>query len=156
MSVYDIKLEKLLLSTPSQESLGGFYLHQISGPAISIYEMEPATFHRTMTTFLVEEEKGIGSEHLTINQISMINNTFDLYLGQPASYRNWPPELMAGNLYFATIMAALNYCFSQEYKSMKDCSIDELWRVYKTHWNTMEGKATKEEFVRNYQEFIKT
>src|SRR6266849_2351788 len=39
---------QLLLATAAQESHMGEYLHQLNGPALGIFQMEPATFVDTL------------------------------------------------------------------------------------------------------------
>ena len=44
LQMYSQAAEELLVFTCACESLGGTYLKQVKGPALGIYQMEPATY----------------------------------------------------------------------------------------------------------------
>ena len=53
MDAWSIAAENLILGTAVQESECGYYLHQLGdGPALGIYQMEPATHDDCWNNFL--------------------------------------------------------------------------------------------------------
>ena len=44
LQMYSKEAEEILVFTCASESLGGTYLKQVKGPALGIYQMEPATY----------------------------------------------------------------------------------------------------------------
>lgn len=52
MNAYSAAAEQLVAGTAAKESACGFYLHQIKGPALSIYQVEPETYDNLWNQFL--------------------------------------------------------------------------------------------------------
>ena len=64
-----------------------------------------------------------------------------------------PFEMLGQNIYYATIMARLNYCrFEEPIPNAKD--IKALAEYYKKYWNTKFGEATVEGAINNYNKFV--
>lgn len=137
LQLYSKEAEELLVFTCATESNGGTYLHQVNGPAIGIFQMEPATYN------------DIWQNYLTRNQglICMLSTKFNIN-------RIPTPELMISDLRFATAMARLHYRRVREpLPSHND--IDAIWEYYKHYYNTEKGSATKDESIKKYNKFIK-
>jgi len=138
-SKYNSKVARiLLLSTAAQESHCGTYFKQVKGPALGIYQMEPATtkdlFDNSLTynPMLTAQLGGLQSHAAKVN-----------------------PKLLSvlGNTFYATGLARANYYrFSKPLPKPDD--IYGIWEYYKRFWNTNEGAATEEEFMKNYQRFV--
>lgn len=174
MHIYTPIFEEILVSTCAQESRGGYYIHQINGPAIGLFQMETPTALTVWNEYkvfqtIVEQKKYDNAnfvEPSPLMKTRIESSNRDLVISGASYY--FPTnnmmafssanfEEMAGNLYFATTMATLNYYLrSEKFLELKDKDLKSLWDVYKPFWNTMEGKATFDEFERNYLEFIKT
>ena len=129
---YSMAAENLLMGTCAQESrMGTFLVQKGWGPAKGIFQMEPATHpeiwgndlnYKDDLAALIEPLCGDGMEDA------------------------W---LLTGNLYYAAAMCRVHY-----YRvpwPLPDDNVEELAHYYKLHYNTPEGKATVEEFVKNYR-----
>jgi hypothetical protein len=132
LGLYSPDAEELLMATCAQESLLGQYREQVGGPAVGIFQMEPATFHDIIVNYL--------SYHPTLDaQI--------LALGGQA-------QDMINNDALAIAMARVQYLRAPEaLPSAQD--LDGLWHLYKKRWNTPLGSATQEQFNRHYFDLVK-
>lgn len=127
---------ELLVFTCAAESAGGTYVKQIKGPALGIFQLEPATFTDCWVNYVVRKPD--------------IINLLSLNL---AVHRMPQPVEMITDLKLAVAMAALLY--KQRKAAPKDIEIDTLWNLYKELWNTPKGKAEKEPCLKAYKRFIK-
>jgi hypothetical protein len=119
--------EDLLMGTAAQESHLGKYIAQINGPAKGIFQMEPAT-EKDLWEYLVRKDLN----HL-IGTVSGVFGPNPLHL--------------EGNLVYQIIIARIFY------RRVKEAIPDGLVlqaKYYKKYWNTELGKATIEQYVRNY------
>lgn len=136
--LYSQEAEELLISTCAQESEDGFYLKQTVGgenAALGIFQMQPDT------------HESIWNGTLSINT----NLAFDVL--KACNYPIRPkPEIMIYNLWYAAIMARV---FWLHVKEPMPSDMNGRWLLYKKYWNTYAGKATKEEFVANYNRYVK-
>lgn len=136
LGLYSKAAENLLMGTAAQESHLGTYLHQLGkGPAKGIFQMEPATHSDCWANYLRYRE-GLAEE-----------------LRQIAGVQTPTPELMIGNLYYATAMARVHYLRVSEALPKAENPYD-LGHYYKDHYNTHLGKATVDEFVANYRHYV--
>ena len=125
MCAWSISAEDLLIGTCCQESGMGKYLHQVGGPALGIYQMEPRT-HDDIWKNLIERKN------------------YD-YMAQ---YSNDPNRLVY-DLRYATIMTRLHYMrFPEPLPSSTD--IEGLAGYWKKYYNTDLGHGTVEQFLDNY------
>lgn len=129
--------EELLVGTAAQESRLGYSLRQHpTGPARGIYQMEPATFDDLMRWLA-------GKPDLM------------------SAAANWASPAIpfgaqvAGNLYFATAIARLNYYRKPGALPAAD-NLAGLAAYYKKYWNTPLGAATEVEFIKHYRELAHT
>jgi hypothetical protein len=127
--------EALMLGTAAQES-GFRKLHQDGGgPAIGLWQMEPATEADIRKNFLAYR----GALNAKVQAL-----TIPLFGGA---------EQMAGNLYYACAMARISYYRSpQEIPTTVDLEV--LGKLYKLVYNTPGGAATAEEWVINYKTLV--
>ena len=131
--------ENLLLGTAAQESKMGYYLAQIKGPALGMYQIEPATHTDIWVNFLVYRQQ--------------LSQDVCKWLPLNASHLERERSLIY-NLCYSTIMARLVYLRAPgKLPDAKD--IEGLAAYWKKHYNTPLGKGTEQEFVHNYKELVK-
>lgn len=126
-----------MIATCANESRGGLYVHQVKGPALGIYQMESVTHDDIWERFI---------EHRANLKASLMGT---------CNFKALPDAIdMIWNLQYATLMARIFYLrFPQALPEAGD--IDAIWALYKEKYNTRLGSATKDTFMRNYQEFVK-
>ena len=117
---------ELLMLTSAQETHLGTYLTQVDGPALGIFQMEPATFYDTRDRYFVSKV----SEECVYDK----------------------PEILITDLSEAILYARAKYLLVPEPLPSKDNVVD-MARYYKKYWNTELGKATVREAVQNYNRF---
>lgn len=140
LNLWSESAENLLLGTVAQESHFGHFLRQLNnGPALGIYQMEPATHTDICNNYLAYRR----DMYFKTRQL----RTSGLYPGADA-------REMIGNLYYATAMARIHYLrVSQKLPDAGD--IRGLAQYWKDHYNTNLGKGTTDEFIVNYRRFVK-
>lgn len=127
---------ELLIFTCANESLGGTYLKQVNGPALGIYQMEPATYNDIWQNFIVSRT----------SILLTLSSHFQ-------AYRMPDEDRMIWDLRFATAMARLHYeRVNQPLPDAKDTY--GLWTYYKQHYNTAYGEAQKDQAIQKYVAFI--
>lgn len=136
MNMYSKEAEELLIFTCAVESEGGYYLKQINGAALGIYQMEPATYNDIWENY-------IKKEHSLWQSISL---TFGLH-------RVPDESRLAVDLEFATLLCRLHYRRVQETLPLAD-NVDLIWQYYKQYYNTEKGKAEKDKSILAYHNFI--
>lgn len=120
-------IEDLLVATCAIETQMGVYLHQTgAGPALSIYQIEPASLEDLLKNFASAKRY---APLLTAVRVPAAESTDEIM---------W-------NLRFATVCARLFYYRVKE-PLPKETTFDTLWHYYKTHWNTELGAATTASF----------
>ncbi len=126
---------ELMIFTCAVESDGGFYLKQINGPALGIYQMEPVTYNDIWQNYI----KGRG------DLIFKLMSNFGCAV-QP------PEDQLVYDLFFATAMSRLHYA---RVKAPLPSSIDPiaLWHYYKKYYNTEQGKAQVQLSIEKYHRF---
>jgi hypothetical protein len=131
--------ENLLLGTAAQESLMGTYLVQLGGgPALGIYQMEPATEKDCWDNFILHRNE----LRLIMNDISTNTTNGELF----ESELTW-------NLVYATAMARIKYYRDPEPLPAAD-DIPGLAAYWKRVFNTNLGKGTEAEFIDNYHTYV--
>lgn len=132
--LYSEDVVELLMMTAAQESLLGKYIEQIKGPALGIFQMEPATLRDMHDNYLRYKP------YLTI-----------LVEHHMAKGVSWEDQ-MKGNLPLQIIMARLFYLRVRE--ALPDgMSKHAMAKYYKKYFNTVLGKATTEEAIRRYEKY---
>jgi len=138
LQVYSKDAEEILVFTCAAESLGGTLLHQVKGPAVGIYQMEPNTYTDIWTNFIRARNRMATLMAMHFNCTKIPEH-----------------ERMIYDLHFATAMARIHYLrFSGKLPDAKD--IEGLWEYYKKYYNTEKGKAKKEDSIKKYEQFIKS
>lgn len=124
----------LVLGTIAQESAYGKYRKQLGGgPALGICQIEPGTFYDIVNNYLkyrpelIDKIKKVAEvEQLSVN---------DLYLNDRLSI----------------CMCRVHYLRVPE---KMPTTIEGYARYWKRYYNTIKGKGTEVEFVRNYYLYV--
>jgi hypothetical protein len=127
---YDLwsqEAEDLLMGTAAQESRLGKYIAQINGPAKGIFQMEPAT-ETDLWSYISRKD---------------LSNLVGTVSGVPGPN----PLHLEGNLIYQIITARIFYLRVKE--AIPEGLVPQA-KYYKKYWNTELGKATVEQYVRNY------
>lgn len=126
--------EKLLLGTACQESQCGRWLRQIGeGPAVGIYQMEPATHDDIWNNFLDHRQAIARKVKLTVCGLA------------PSA------EQMAGNLIYATAMCRVHYL---RVPDAIPPTLAEQAVYWKRFYNTELGKGRVEDYIKSWDRFI--
>ena len=131
------EIKELLVFTCAVESAGGTYVRHIKGPALGIYQLQPSTFTDLFHNYILRKPD--------------IVNLLSLNL---SVHRLPDPNQLITDLSLATACCALYY----KWKNANPTSTDEneLWDIYKSLYNTPEGKAEKDQSIKAYRKFIKS
>ena len=125
----------LLLGTCAQESAMGRFIHQLgSGPACGIFQMEPATHDDIWDNYLAYNE---DLKKMAIDSTAYANS-----------------ESLIHNLKYAAIMCRIHYLRVPEALPDKD-DIVGMAEYWKEHYNTYQGAGSMDEFIDNYQKYVK-
>lgn len=138
VGMYDENAVELLLGTAIQESALK-YTHQIGGPALGYWQMEPATHDDIWVNFL----KYRTQLALMVARVASQSRP-DLY--KPDA------TLMASNPYYACVMARLKYLRSTMPLPQKG-DLPGQARMWKEVYNTAQGAGTEAEFIQHWHEF---
>lgn len=135
--LYSPDAEELLVFTCAVESLGGTYLHQVNGPALGIYQMEPVTYNDIWETYI--KPRGPLTMRLMTN----------FHLPSMPS-----EEQLIYDLRYATAMSRIFYA---RVKEPLPSASDEnaIWDYYKKYYNTSQGAAVKEDSIQKYHDFVR-
>lgn len=138
MGKYSESAENLLIGTAVQESKLE-YLHQINGPAISIYQIEPNTYNDMWANY--------------INHRSELSTLLRQIAGYKYRTTNIPAREMYGNLFYATAMCRVHYLRVKQSLPQHD-DLEKIGVYYKKYYNTKSGKATVAQFLENYYKYV--
>ena len=146
---YSESAVNLLLGTAAQESHMGTYLKQIKGPALGIFQMEPAT-HKDVWVNWLSHNRNVADTILNISFFAE-SDDFDLY--QPCfDFAKTFQYSLISNLFYATAMARIHYYRVPEHLPNAD-DWEGLAKYWKKYYNTKNGKGTVEEFLENAKGF---
>jgi hypothetical protein len=124
--------ENLVLGTALHES-NARYIRQIDGPAMGIYQMEPATHYDIHKNFLAYNTP------LKIR----VNNLAGYFSGELPD----PGELI-GNLYYATAMCRAHYRrLKAPLPTNEPFSLAQYWKEF---YNTRYGKGTVDQALPHF------
>lgn len=118
----------LLAGTVAVESAGGRWLHQKQGPAIGIFQMEPATHDDIWNNYIAHRPQAfirIERRH---------------------------PEAMHWDLRYSAIMARIHYLRVPEPLPLPS-DVEGMGLYWKNHYNTLLGAGTVAKFVKAYREY---
>jgi len=139
VGLYSIEAEQLLLGTAAQETGMGHYIHQIVGPALGIYQMEPNTY--------------VGLWNGYVKSRPELERKIRLAVGLENSTGLPPKELLITDLKFATIMSRVYYLRVDE-ALPGDGDIVAQAMYWKKYYNTYLGKGTVKQYIKNYRRWV--
>jgi hypothetical protein len=126
IELWSAAAENLVLGTALVESKAE-YLHQVNGPALGLWQMEPATWADIQENFL----KYNASLREWVKELQT-----------PAAFTSGATELI-GNLYYGAAMCRIHYRRVKEpLPQAKDA--EAMARYYKRYYNTEAGKGSVE------------
>jgi hypothetical protein len=138
LGLWSPEAENLVLGTACQESACGTYLAQNGGPALGIFQMEPATHADIWENYLAHDSR-LSNFLLKSSGIAGF--------GVPP-----PPQIMTWNLRYAAAMCRIHY---RRVKAALPAASDiqgqaEYW---KAHYNTPLGRGTVQEYLQNWHRY---
>lgn len=135
LNLFSEEASELLIFTCAAESEGGTYIKQEHGPALGIYQMEPATYNDIWTNY-ISHKQGL--------KLQLLHN-FNAPV-MPDEYR------LIYDMRFATAMARIHYLrFPEPLPSLYDH--EALWNYYRAHYNTVKGHADRDKAIQVYLRF---
>lgn len=125
---------ELLMGTCAQESHLGKYRKQIGGgPALGIYQMEPATFDDIVENYL------------------SFNPSLKSKIMEVSGVRDLKARDLVNNDKLSTCMARVHYL---RVKEAIPFSLEGQARYWKKYYNTPLGAGTEEEYKSNYKNLV--
>lgn len=125
---------KLLMGTAAQESHLGKYRKQLGGgPALGIFQMEPATFNDIVNNYL-RYKPALAAR-----------------IERVARVCRFKAEDVENNDLLAICMARVHYLRASE---AIPPDVEGMARYWKRYYNTPLGKGTVEEFIANYRRLV--
>lgn len=118
----------LLMGTAIQESDCGHWLHQITGPALGIWQMEPATY--------LDHAKWLDTRHALRDRVFSWNIPTRDY------------DQLIGNLYFACAMARVHYW---RVPVAMPQTIEGQAVYWKSFYNTPAGAGTVMQYLQGWK-----
>jgi hypothetical protein len=132
LGLWSLPAQELLLGTAAWESGGFSALHQIHGPALGLYQMEPKTHDDIWRTFLgTHADLSARVESFAVGARPLLDQ-------------------LVWNLAYATAMARIKY-FRSPFSMPETVDLPHLAAIWKTYYNTAEGKGTVENWLRSYR-----
>lgn len=130
----------LLLGTCAQESDMGHFLKQVGGPALGLYQIEPATHKDIVDRYLNKP----GNAQLR-NLVTAMTSR-DTALGDDSQ--------LITNLRYATAICRIRYWYETEPMPAAD-DIKGLAAYWNDHYNGNPEVGTVEEFMDSYARYVK-
>lgn len=131
------KAVELLMGTAAHESHGGTYLYQIAGPALGIYQMEPATHDSLWANYLRYRPDLAAS-------VRALAASYAVHNGVPYSRQ------LVTNLEYSTAMARIRYLPAPPPVPGTVEGQAEYWDRW---YNRSPDKGFPEQYVRDYYRF---
>ena len=135
IGLWSPEAEELLIGTAAHESQLGTYLAQVGGPALGVFQMEPATWKDLHKTFLYYQK----DLYMRINGVVRLDHR------QPGD--------MITDLEYACVMARLRYYRVPDPLPAKD-DLQAQARYWKQFYNTPMGKGTVEQYIDDYHKYV--
>ena len=135
LNLYSGDAVNLLMGTAAQESHLGKYRKQLGGgPALGIFQMEPATFNDIVNNYLRYKPE-------LASRIERV-----------ASISRFKAEDIENNDLLAICMARVHYL---RVKEAIPSDLEGWARYGKRYYNTPVGKGPEEEFIANYKRLVR-
>jgi hypothetical protein len=113
----------LLMATAAMETDLGTWLSQVGGPALGVFQIEPATLTGLLALLSPAEAKALAT----------------------VSTPQTPLTQVEGNMVYAAAVSRLYYWHDP--MPLPADTVAGLWSMYKAVWNTPAGAATIEDFT---------
>lgn len=133
LNCYSKNAEELIVFTCAAETNGGEYIKQVEGPALGIYQCEPATYTDIWQNYIINKPS------LSI----ILSLQFNVH-GIPS------PERLVYDLGYATAICRIHYMRVKENLPSANDEV-AMWEYYKAHYNTPKGAATKKKSIDAYK-----
>lgn len=128
----------LLLGTMAQESAFGTYLKQAGkGPALGIYQMEPATHDDIVDNYL------------------RYQRDLEQQLLRAFRWNRYDSERLIYDLQYATVFARLQYKRIKAPLPLPN-DITKIAEYWKEYYNTDKGDGTVKQFIANFKKYVLT
>jgi hypothetical protein len=140
IGAYSLAADQLVMGTLAQES-HGTYIKQIGkGPAMGLFQMEPAT-HKDLWLNFIKYKRPLKAALLAMTSDSVDENYYT---------SGWPDHnSLVWNNRYAAAMCRTHYIRKPQ-KLPKANNIRALGTYWKQHYNTVHGAGTVEEFIKNF------
>lgn len=138
LGLYSPEAEELLCATCANESHLGQYRRQTNGPALGIFQMEPATHDDIWQNYLkYHADLGAKISNLVASGTPFIPHA----------------EALVTNDEYAIAMARVQYLRAKG--SLPGIhNLQDIWDYYKAHYNTPAGKADIQTFYACYKKYV--
>lgn len=124
-----LEARALLLCTAAHESALGTYVTQMGGPALGVYQMEPATYEDIFDNYLAYRD---------YMETRMLRGAH--FIKAP------PAKELQSNLKWATYLARVHYLRAPEL--LPDYrNVNKIAAYWKKYYNTVKGAGTEKQFV---------
>jgi len=133
LNSYSKDAEELLVFTCAVESNGGEYIKQVKGPALGIYQCEPATYTDIWRNYIIHHSRFV----------SMLSMKFNVN-GIPAA------ERLITDMEYATAICRIHYLRVKE-KLPDGRDPEAMYAYYKQYYNTPLGKSTQKKSIDAYK-----
>lgn len=145
LGLWSTAAENLLIGTIAHESAGGKYLHQIKGPALGIYQIEPITHFDIWSNYL-KYKKELRDK--VLGMVPARNLRHDSVTG----IEYGAESMLITDLSYATVMARLVYLRAPAPLPLAHdtTAIAAYWKQY---YNTPLGAGTERQFITHYEEY---
>lgn len=158
MNLWSQEAEDLIIGTCQQETNCGQYIHQIKGPALGIYQIEPNSFK---DLWKYAEKKELSTMIVKTLYLDSYELDINLVMSRDDSRYGFK-YLLIGNPYFATAICRLFYLrVPKKIPKRKGPGkenyiqyIEDLAFYYKKYYNTPLGKARMPEIINNFKKVI--
>ena len=137
--------EILLLGTVAHESKCGEYLHQVGGPALGIYQIEPAT-HRDVWENYLRYKSGLMLKIQDMVPVAQRRRT-------PGGWTSGSDAMLITDLAYATAIARVIYLRAPMRLPEAD-DLHGLAGYWKKYYNTPLGKGTVEKWLADYAKHV--
>lgn len=135
LNMHSEAAENLVMGTAAQESLLGKFLKQVGGgPALSIFQIEPATYQDYWDGYLADHP----------DVANLVRKAVCTNEGTP------PAGRMVWDLRYAAMMCRIHY--RRIRSPLPDAQ--DVWALaayWKKYYNTVHGAGTEQEFVDHYE-----
>ena len=132
---YSKTAENLLMGTALHESRL-YWLKQNGGPALGLFQMEPATHDDIWENFLINRPK--------------LKAKIQSLIPSPPLNGEWLHQQLITNLFYAAAMARVHYFRSSD--PLPDNTPEGLADYWKEVYNTSRGAGTRDQFIKHYRD----